>query len=154
MHDDKASDKRNKVESKSVIQTNSVYQASEQNSNHKSNEAIINLSNSKQEINGIKLSENTDAKLQPKSQLNILPELKEVQSFGSVDLIPVTNQSKPELKVHEKPVNNFVEITPLVNKPNENALSQSDKLCELDQLNEHANGPQISGLINVFLCKS
>lgn len=70
-----------------------------------------------------------------KTQLNI--ELKEVQSFGSVDLIPVTNTTKSELKVHEKPVKNFVEITPLVNSQNEKA--PLEKSCGLVQQKEQSS---------------
>lgn len=83
------------------------------------------------QVNGTKTiinsSENrSDLKSNTKSQLTLLPELKEVKSFGSVDLIPVTSDlSRPELKVHEKPVKNFVEITPLVNTQNENIPTHS-----------------------------
>lgn len=65
-----------------------------------------------------------------------LPELKEVQSFGSVDLIPVSSTSVSELKVHEKPVKNFVEITPLPNKKTDKTHSNSESPCELVQLKE------------------
>lgn len=47
-------------------------------------------------------------------QAGTLAELKEVQSFGSLDLIPVSNTTKSDPKTHEKPVKNFVEITPLI----------------------------------------
>lgn len=62
-----------------------------------------------------------------KSQLNTLPDLKEVQSFGSVDLIPVSNATKQDPKVHEKPVKNFVEITPLISAQNENISKKPEK---------------------------
>lgn len=62
-----------------------------------------------------------------KPQLNTLPELKEVQSFGSVDLIPVSNATKQDPKVHEKPVKNFVEITPLISAQNEKISAKSEK---------------------------
>lgn len=65
-----------------------------------------------------------------------LPELKEVQSFGSVDLIPVSSTSVSDLKVHEKPVKNFVEITPLPNKQTDKTHSKSESPCELVQLKE------------------
>lgn len=61
-----------------------------------------------------------------KPQLNTLPELKEVQSFGSVDLIPVSNATKHDPKVHEKPVKNFVEITPLISSRNENISKKTE----------------------------
>lgn len=65
-----------------------------------------------------------------------LPELKEVQSFGSVDLIPVSSTSVSDIKVHEKPVKNFVEITPLPNKQTDKTHSKSESSCELVQLKE------------------
>lgn len=55
-----------------------------------------------------------------------LSELKEVQSFGSVDLIPVSNTAKQDPKVHEKPVKNFVEITPLISAQNDDISKKSD----------------------------
>lgn len=61
-----------------------------------------------------------------KPQSNTLSELKEVQSFGSVDLIPVSNATKQDPKVHEKPVRNFVEITPLISAQNEDISKKSD----------------------------
>lgn len=91
-----------------------------------------------QEANGDK---NTDlnGKTTPKSQLNALPELKEVQSFGSVDLIPVSSSSIPELKVHEKPVKNYVEITPLLSNQNEKVLTKPETTYDSVQLKEQSN---------------
>lgn len=91
------------------------------------------------------------AQPQPKSQLDTLPELNEVQSFGSVDLIPVTSSSKPDPKVHEKPVKNFVEITPLPsNQPNESALSKPETSCELAQPKESSN---VQGRVGSYFCR-
>lgn len=60
-------------------------------------------------------------------KLNAVPELKEVQSFGSVDLIPVSSATKQDPKVHEKPVKNFVEITPLISGQNESISKKAEK---------------------------
>lgn len=78
-------------------------------------------------------------------QLNTLSELKEVQSFGSVDLIPVTNSSKSELKVHEKPVKNFVEITPVLSNQNETIPSKPDKSIEIAQ-------PTVATCVQGMIC--
>lgn len=136
VHDDKTNDKTDQIQNKCTVQQNAAF---EKGSDNKSNEVTLNQSNGKQETNATKSTNGIDAETQPKAQMNILPELKEVQSFGSVDLIPVTNTSPPELKLHGKPVNNFVEITPLISKQNEKVPTQSEKACELSQLNQHTN---------------
>lgn len=66
-------------------------------------------------------------KPQCNSQLSNIPEVKEVQSFGSVDLIPVSNESISEPKIHEIPVKNFVEITPLISDQNDRISTTQEK---------------------------
>lgn len=58
----------------------------------------------------------------------------DIQSFGSVDLIPVSNSSCQENKV-PKAVNNFVEITPL-QLQNGKKLMKVDKQCDSLQTNK------------------
>lgn len=98
-----------------------------------------------------------DGKTVPKLQLNALPKKQDVQSFGSVDLIPVTSSSIPELKVHEKPVKNFVEITPLMGGQNEKVPTTSETSCDLIQMKKQpiSEGihPRSFSLLSVFLMK-
>ncbi|XP_031620562.1 putative uncharacterized protein DDB_G0282133 [Contarinia nasturtii] len=113
----------------------------EKKSKNKSNKTVQSPAKNNKETIEEKTVESIDnygAKTLPKSQLNI--ELNEVQSFGSVDLIPVTNSSKPEMKIHEKPVKNFVEITPLVSSQNANV--SLDKFCDLVEQKEHQNSQE------------
>lgn len=46
-----------------------------------------------------------------------LPELSEIKKFGSVEVIPVTNATKFEVKMHQQLIKNTVEITPLLPDP-------------------------------------
>lgn len=160
VHDDEThdkndkNDKNNKIENKCIVQQTAACQAvSAKRSDDKPNEVVLKQSNRKPESISTKLTNGTHAEAQPKVQIKILPELKEVtevQSFGSLDLIPVTNSSRPELKVHEKPVNNFVEITPLLSKHDEKVPTHSDKTCELSPQNQQSNTVQISGEIQII----
>lgn len=80
-----------------------------------------------------KQQDNTSQNAQPDHQLNNLAELKEVQSFGSLDLIPVSNALTSDAKrTHEKPVKNFVEITPLVinDVQNEKVTTKTEIIVE------------------------
>lgn len=97
--------------------------------NRKSYDKPLAISPEKQ--NGKLLSQPQHETTQQKPQLNTLPELKEVQSFGSVDLIPVSNATKQDPKVHEKPVKNFVEITPLIRGQNENSSTKPEKSTDV-----------------------
>lgn len=129
------------------------YQNPQTKSNIKCNEVIQSPIQISRESNGNKISiQPESSKPIPKSQLNVLPEIKEVQSFGSVDLIPVTTDStRSELKIHEKPVKNFVEITPLLNNQNDKVSIQTEKICDLPPLKESSN---IQGLILFLSLKS
>lgn len=125
-------------------QNNNLIQKLQEKSKVGTVELIENpLSSNNKEINHKKTIsdiEHSESKSLSKSQLKILPELKEFQSFGSVDLIPVNNLSKPELKVHGKPVKNSVEITPLVTNQNEKvAGKQPEKSYDSIQLKEPSN---------------
>lgn len=106
------------------------------------------------EINDTKtIINSSDSKSSPKTQLNLLPELKEVKSFGSVDLIPVSSDlSRSELKVHEKPVKNFVEITPLVNNQNEKIPTHAETAVD-DSSKQKESTTSVQGLtVFIFKC--
>lgn len=49
-----------------------------------------------------------------------LPELSEIKTFGSVEVIPVTNATKFEIKMHQQLIKNTVEITPVLPDPSFN----------------------------------
>lgn len=137
VHDAKANDENEKIENESIT-SNSIttHQTPQPKSDGKNVDGTQKLSQPipdavcKKSDNSL---EKAEEKSPSKSQLTILPELKDVQSFGSVDVIPVTSSSKPELKVHEKPVKNFVEITPLLSGQNEKTSTSPDKSCDLVQ---------------------
>lgn len=126
VHDAKPNDENEKNQSNSVVTT--IQLTSQKNGERKTKEeiqktpqVIENLDSGSNECNThkkpiakVESQQQPQCQSQPMPLSNSLPELKEVQSFGSVDLIPVTISSKLDLKVHEKPVNNFVEITPLL----------------------------------------
>lgn len=149
---EKSQKNENKLATSDEFNQKQSYQSPQTKSNVKSNEVIQSPIQINKESYGNKIvnqPENYDPKSLPKSQLNILPEIKEVQSFGSVDLIPVTTDStRSELKVHEKPVKNFVEITPLLNNHNDKVPTQPEKTCDLPPLKESSN---IQGLILFYL---
>lgn len=102
----------NKTESNKTEEVTENLSTNEQTSCNKPQAKLSAIQQGEQQ----KPQEAKQPKSQSNHQLNTLPELKEVQSFGSVDLIPVpSNTSRPDYKLHENPVKNFVEITPLVN---------------------------------------
>lgn len=144
VNDDKTSSTYENVENKSNIQDIQTYQTPQNKNNGESNDETPNVHN--KYLKSTNSCDSPDTRFRSKSQLNILPELTEVQSFGSVDLIPVTNSPKPELKIHEKPVKNFVEITPLLNDQFEMTSTQPEKPSTL-QLKEH---PKLQGLTYAF----
>lgn len=49
-----------------------------------------------------------------------LPELSEIKKFGSVEVIPVTNATKFEIKMHQQLIKNTIEITALLPDPSFN----------------------------------
>lgn len=137
--DDKQKSEKNdnKSATSNGVNQKKPYQKPQSRANSKT-EVIQNSVQISKEPNGIKATnpskspESSEPKYIPKGKLTILnSELKEVQSFGSVDLIPVTNASRPELKVHEKPVKNLIEITPLLNNQNEKTPIQAEKFNDL-----------------------
>lgn len=150
VHESQANDENENanIENKTDISTRTVCEKS-QSKPENENELIQKKSQNDTESNG-----HTDVDLLKKSngtsinQPNILPEIKEVQSFGSVDLIPVSSSSVIELKVHEKPVKNFVEITPLPSNQSENVHSKPEKTGDLVQSKEQANH---QGMFKYFL---
>lgn len=92
----------------------------EQNSNK-----CDNRTTDKNDTNKSKKSPDTSASNGPKQSgmstekaqsSHILPDEGETKKFGSVEVIAVTNSSQFELKPHEQPVKNSVEITPLIAK--------------------------------------
>lgn len=129
VHDDKKNKAYENVKNKSITQESKTCQTPQEKTNGKS---------SNQQSNFIKTpnsNDGPDAGCLSKSQLKVVSELNEVQSFGSVDLIPVTNSPKNDLRTHEKPVKNFVEITPLPNESFEIIPKQPEKSFNL-QLKE------------------
>lgn len=123
----------NKLATSNGANQNQPYQKPQTKSNVKISNVLSKPVQINKELNDKKITnpDGCDSKSLSKSQRTILPELKEVQSFGSVDLIPVTSDAKrSDLKVHEKPVNNFVEITPLLNNQNEKVPTQLEKTCD------------------------
>ncbi|XP_055325067.1 mucin-3A-like [Sitodiplosis mosellana] len=133
-------EKSDKDASKSATSNELNQNQPQTKSNVKPKEVIQNPVQINKELNGTKTtnsSESSDSKSLPKTQLNISPVLNEVQSFGSVDLIPVSSDSsRPEFKMHEQPVKNFVEITPLLNNQNEKLSLQSEKSIDLPKRKE------------------
>lgn len=140
VHESQANDENENanIENKTDNSTRTVCETSQSKPENKT-ELIQKKSQNDTESNG-----HTDVDSLKKSDgtsnpPNILPEIKEVQSFGSVDLIPVSSSSVPELKVHEKPVKNFVEITPLPSNQTENVHSKPEKTGDLIQSKEQAS---------------
>lgn len=156
VHDAKSNDENEQNHNNSVVTTNQ--QTSQKNGEHETKDEIkkttqiiehldnvSNECNSQNKPNALGQSQQ-QCQSQPKPLSNSLPDLKEVQSFGSVDLIPVTSASKLDLKVHEKPVNNFVEITPLPEAQIEKSPTKSDTSSNLLQskLSSNVQGMQLS----------
>lgn len=148
VHDAKPHDENEKIQNKSIIATT---QETLPNDNENETNKVIEklplggkqLENGSTECNLLEQSVKTQTKCQlateSKSLSNTLPELKDVQSFGSVDLIPVKTTSKPDFKVHEKPVNNFVEITPLPGNHTDQSITKLETSSELIQSNISSN---------------
>lgn len=156
VHDTDRSDENNKVVNKplTINQSNEINKNQPQtkwNVNHDPVQVKIDLNGTKSVHNSSKTR--SDLESHPKTHLNLLPELKEVKSFGSVDLIPVNNDlSRSELKVHEKPVKNSVEITPLVNNQNEKIPTHAEIAVD-DSSKQKESTTNIQGLtVLIFEC--
>lgn len=143
VHDSKENDENENKSSEQKMANAKTKGTSETSQSNAKNEVIqTQAQQDEQQSNGstnANLPNNVDGKAAAKPKL---PELKEVQSFGSVDLIPVSNSSVPELKVHEKPVKNYVEITPLPSSQNDKVISKPEITCDLVPLKEQPNNIQ------------
>lgn len=90
----------------------------------------------------------------PSNALNILTEeLGEIKKFGSVDVIPVTNSSKFELKQpHKQPVKNSVEITRLVSNTEKIIASEIVASCNSsNETNYHQSNKKCSNIVAIKL---
>lgn len=78
-----------------------------------------------------KINENKLVKDTPKTVSNGLPELGEIQKFGSVELIPVSKPFSYEDRLHNQPIKNSVEITPLITSPGDNVTlhQKTEEVC-------------------------
>lgn len=91
-------------------------------------------------LNGQKKSD-SDNKLP-----NISLAIPEIQKIGSVEIIPVSKSSNSEIKPHDQPIKNSVQITPLL------AIADNDATQKETCDNTHSNeGKNNEGLLYCFI---